>query len=199
MKKEHLMTVMLAIAAIVAINWVALAANGPASAATAAAVVDVQKVFNTCGEKADIDANFQSSIEKLTADLEERNNQIKSDQFDLDLIKADSPEYKQKREEIDRKIVALKVEENYRKATIVREQMLRYESLYRKLRKACGEVANEEDYDLVLFKEAEKLTYKKPQDLVNQIGTRKLLWSADELDITDQVIQKLNNAWEARN
>ncbi len=51
----------------------------------------------------------------------------------------------------------------------------------------------------MMFKEAEKLTYKKPQDLVNQIGTRKLLWSADELDITDQVIQKLNNAWEARN
>ena len=47
------------------------------------------------------------------------------------------------------------------------------------------------------IKEPEELVRSQNlEQLSRQIGGRKVLWAAGELDITDQVIQKLDNAWD---
>jgi len=199
MKKHHLLLI-LSIGAVIGLaNWASVRAQ-PAGGAqpTAVAVVEVGTVFNTCKEKVDIDADARSGQERADVDKDEREKDIKTLQFDLELINPNSPQSKKKRQEIERKVIEYQVEIQFRRQQIGREQMRRYELLYTKLRDTAGEVAQANGYDLVLFKEKEELRYKTPQDLVNQIGGRKVLWAAERLNMTDQVIQRLNNAWDAR-
>ena len=198
MKKHHLLLILSLGAVIGLVSWASVRAQANSGAqATVIAVLEVGRVFNTCKEKTDIDANARSAQEKADVDKAEREESIKQLQFDMELINPDSPQSKKKRQEIERKVVEYQVEIQYRRQQIVREQMRRYELLYKKLRDTCSEVAQANGFDLVLFKETEKLNYKAPQDLVNQIGGRKVLWAAERLNITDQVIQKLNNVWDA--
>ena len=70
------------------------------------------------------------------------------------------------------------------------------EDLYRKCLDATEVVAKDLGYDVVLFKESTPdFNYENPQQLSTQIQVRKLLWSADEVDITDAVAQRMNNAY----
>ena len=64
----------------------------------------------------------------------------------------------------------MKVAEEFGKQRIGREQMIRYESLYRTMRSTCAEVAKAGGYDLVLYRESKKLQYQNFAQLVNQIA-----------------------------
>lgn len=200
MRNRHLLIVFAIVLAVGLSSWLTARGQdaGRRARPTAVAVVAVQRVFNTCKEKADIDASFRSALEQAEADRETRAKQIQQLQYDLELIAPDANAYSEKRSEIERSLVELQVESTFRKNQVVREQMLRYDALYHKLKEVCAEAARESGYDLVLFRESDELKYKTPQELVNQIGGRKVLYASEDLDITDQVIQKLNNVWDSR-
>ena len=79
------------------------------------------------------------------------------------------------------------------------EKVLQTGSMYRKLIDAMGKVATENGYDMVIFKEKEIPFNKlKPEALSTYIAMRKVLWVRNDLDITDQVVQRMNNEWRNR-
>jgi len=165
---------------------------------TAMAVVDIQDVFNGCKEKTTIDADVTQAIEKLNQEIEDGKLQIRQLQADLELLRAGEPAYEQKRQQIGKRLVELKVAEEFGKQRIGREQMIRYESLYRTMRSTCAEVAKAGGYDLVLYRESKKLQYQNFAQLVNQIAGRKVLYASEQLDITDPVLLKMNTQWQSR-
>ncbi len=163
------------------------------------AVVDVQKVLNNCKEKAAIDADITTATETLKAEVDGHKHELRQLESDLELLDPGSAAWKAKREEIDRKIVSAQVGSKYGELKIAREQILRYENLYNKLREACAEVAKANGYNMVLTKDPAKLQRSQnANQLVNQIASRKMLWAADDLEITDEVLQKMNTDWEMR-
>ena len=169
------------------------------AAPAAIAVVDVQKVLNNCKEKAAIDADITSATEKLKADVDGHKHELRQLESDLGLLGAGQPAWKAKREEIDKKIVSAQVGSKYGELKIAREQILSYENLYNKLREACAEVARANGYNMVLTKDPAKLQRSQnANQLVNQIAGRKMLWAADDLEITDEVLQAMNTNWEMR-
>ena len=60
-----------------------------------------------------------------------------------------------------------------------------------------GRVAKENGYDVVLYKEQEPDFQNVKAEAINQmIQLRKVLWSADDLDLTDQAVTRMNNEYK---
>jgi len=198
--QKHLILVAGGVSALAALmTWVTASANFAAQARmTSVAVVDVSQAFNKCKEQADIQAEVQFAQDELSDTLDKMKKRIAEKKSDMDLYKPGEDAWKQLAEQLSRKIIEIEIEKKLGTQKIIREQIIRYEGLYLKLRDACGEIAMANGYDVVMYREPVKLARTNLEQLSNQIGARKVLWSADDLNITDQVLQVLDNAWGAR-
>ena len=196
---QRLMIVLAVMTTVATAGWIFATAQFQQKAEPMAiAVVDVSRVFNDCKERADIRRNFTLTIQEAETESEEQKKKIRDLKEVLDMINATtSPEeFKRTHATIHKAILERDFNIQFRKAEVAREQILRDEGLYRKIVQACEDVSRANGFRMVLFKEAAQLApVKNHGQLLNQMAARKVLWASEELDITDQVIQTLDNAW----
>lgn len=84
------------------------------------------------------------------------------------------------------------------------EQSLQLQDLYKKITTAIAELAQTEGYDLVVVDDSSTDFSYNPEARVprdtqtrQQIIGRRVLWRNDAIDITDALIQRMNNAYKA--
>lgn len=166
-----------------------------AQKATGVAVVDVQRAFDSLKEKSQIEADLQTQADKVKQEDQERTTKIKELQQDLSILQPGTAAYEKKQEEFERAALDRQVWLNFQQQKLNRERAVRIENIYKKMLNAIGRTATQNGYQIVLFKEppVQFSNVTKPEQISALIQVRKVLWSADELDLTDQVIQKLDN------
>lgn len=190
---------------IVVLSAVALLALGIAGAyaqqrmmaePTAVAVLDLQQLLQSLDERTEREADVAREREGLQQEAEERRSRIQQIRNELDMLKAGTSNFREKQAELQKAAIELNVWTQYQQQRVNRETGLMIEDLYRKCLDAVGEAAEDMGYDIVLFKESSPdFNYENPQELSTQIQVRKLLWSADEVDITEAVAQRMNNTF----
>jgi Skp family chaperone for outer membrane proteins len=205
MTMPRILTASLWLAALAGAAWVSTPvarAQAPAAArpkSTVIAVVDVKKVLDNVKENVQIQAEVQSMLDTLDADAAARQKDLKKMQEDLQLLPPDSPEYGRKTEDLEQKAVNFKAWRDYQQHKLDRERTLRWELLYKRLLDAVGRVAQQNGADLVLYKEsAPDFRNAEPREVIAAIQMRKLLWSSEELDLTSQVVQMMDNDYKSR-
>lgn len=198
MTRKHLSILALAIALITFSAVLGAGAQGlTAARPTKVAVVDVLKVFNGLQEKAQVEADMRSKGEKLQKEEHARQKELQDLQNDLKILAPETQAYSQKTEQIKSKLIELKVWSQVQADSLKSESTLQLANLYRKMVDAIGRVAKENGYDLVLYKEqAPDFEHVKPEAINQMIQLRKLLWSADDLNVTDQVVTRMNNEYK---
>jgi len=84
------------------------------------------------------------------------------------------------------------------------EASLQLRALYRSIRNAVESLAEAEGYDLVVVDDSSSEFGLNPQSSMSrqmqvrqQIVGRRVLFGRDAIDITDELIVRMNNAWEA--
>lgn len=159
------------------------------------AVVSLEEVWNQVDEREQMNADLQTEKEELLADKERREQKIKNMQQDIDWSPEDSEERAKKEEELMQEAIKFKAWWEWQQQRLAREEKIRYEQLYRNSVSAIEEVAEANGVDIVLFKERPptfdpKLNVAQTLAL---IGNRKVLYVRDELNLTDQVITRMNN------
>jgi Skp family chaperone for outer membrane proteins len=176
---------------------VTLAAGAVKGRPTALAVVDVQKSFDSLSEKVQVEADLQSAADKIKQEELDRQKDLKQLQEDLGILARNTAAFTQKSDELEKKVVEFQAWRNWQTAKLSRERGVRIEDIYRKLTDAIGRVAKESGYDMVLFKEGPiRFPADKPEQISAMVQVRKVLWAADDLDLTEQVIQKMNNEYK---
>lgn len=167
---------------------------------TAVGVVDMQLVFNNADEKRKIEADVNIKGEENEKFRLEMQEKLRGMQADADLINpANTTEKEEAISNIRKAGVQARVEYEFRQQEIARDGVLRIQNLYRKILEACGDVAKSSGYDVVLYKESSEIpTAENLPQVLNMIGSRKVLYAGDELDITQDVIQRLNNTYNNR-
>lgn len=161
---------------------------------TAVAVADVQTVFESLKEKMQIEADLKTRLEQLNQEEQKQKTDLQSLKSDLEILAPGTPAFNEKQDQLEQKAIELQSWINFQTQKLNRERGMQIERLYRKMVEAIGRVAQQGGYDAVLFKERPvDFTGAKPEALNTLIQVRKVLWSADELDITDQVTQMMNN------
>ncbi len=179
-------------------SWAtASAVNKLAARQTAVAVVSVGDVFNAMEEKTAIEATLQRRKDELEAYKNQKSDEIRDIQAEMQLLNRASPEYKAKELDVQRRAFMLKAELELQAALLNRENSLLKEALYRKILAAVAEVAQAEGYDVVLFKEGEpNFPNDNPQQINTLVELRKVLYNANDLDITPKVQTVINNRYK---
>jgi Skp family chaperone for outer membrane proteins len=164
---------------------------------TAVATVDLQKVFEQLKEKTQLEADLRTRTEDLQQQEQDRRKTLANAQSDLDLLAPGTEAFNAKQLELEKGVIELRSWSEFENQKLNRERGLQLENLYRKSLDAIGRVAGETGYDVVLFRESDPtFRYENPQQLSTLIQVRKVLWSKDEIDLTADVIQRMNNEFE---
>lgn len=174
------------------------AQQGVQAKPTAVAVVDLERVFESSKEKMQFDADQRTAREALQKSAESKQKAAEAMKADLDTLAPGTPAHEKKQQDLELAAVEFQAWSQYEQIKINRNAAVRIEGLYRKSVEAIDRMAREAGYDLVLYRETQsRFQYENIQQLLQQIGFRKVLYANDAIDITDQVVQRMNNEFDA--
>lgn len=171
-----------------------LAAAGPA------AVVDVAKVFEEIEERTNWDIRIESMRASIESEARSRTQAMERRLKESEEL-TDPAERQKVRDEIA--LMQLRMEQwgNARTREIDREESLKWRSIYRNLLRETRRIAEAEGVEIVLVDDSasEIRTENNAQvslqaQVLQQISTRRVLFAKNTIDITDQVIVRMNNA-----
>lgn len=179
------------------------AASGPASAPatgpalpTRVAVCDVAAVFRNYERLRDLNQIFRQKTDALKAE-DDRRAKLSTDlQKELADLKAGSKQYQTKLEEIDKTNVERAVWQQYQKQLLDREHRQASEDMFREILAAVSQVARERGYDLVLARDSVDVASQTEQELFDKMIQRKCLYSSPQIDLTEDVAQRVNAAYK---
>lgn len=165
---------------------------------TVTAVVDVSAVINGLDAKLQVEAELQAQVDAGNAELRSREEQVRQLQADLQLMSPGTAAFEAKRDEFDHKIIELQTAQNYQKQRVNREYSRQFGKLYTGVLDAIDRVAQASGYELVLFLEPDIDFANVPREqLPAVIQSRKVLYSSQALDITEQVRTMMNNEYRS--
>ncbi|MEM9415217.1 MAG: OmpH family outer membrane protein [Planctomycetota bacterium] len=203
---QHPLVVLLAAALLIGAlgsSWMKigrLEAQGNAQAApTAIAVLNLQDVLGQLDENNAFQAAQNAKNEGLQQELTRRQNALQQMQNDLELLDPDSQAYADKEDQIFTSLIELRTWQSIQEQRNILEQRTHLASLYRKVVQAGRAIAEQRGIDAVLLDtQVPDLDRLNPEQLLNAIATRKVLYHNEETDITGDVIQQMNTAWNNR-
>ncbi len=161
---------------------------------TSVAAVDLQEVFDKAKLREVIRAEQQKRGEQLQAEQKDRQQKLAAMEQDLKVMKVGTPEYAKMQDDMAMKALEYNNWLQFENAKLMRDQGVNLEKLYRYTLESIEKIAQERGIDIVVYKEtAPNFQWENPQQLSAQIQIRKVLYAADSVDITNDVIQRLNN------
>ena len=182
------------------------ALEGPAprpSQATTIATVDLTAVLEGLTQRADADLRLRQMAEESRTESDRRAGEIEAlrAQFRDTVVPAT-------RQDLEERLALAAIEYGAwvrltNQKTDV-EQSLVLQDLYRSIKLAAAEMARAEGYDLVIVDDSVRqlrLSLDSPlsreEQIRQQIGARRLLFAAPELNVTDDLIARMNRAYQA--
>ncbi|MFW6060589.1 MAG: OmpH family outer membrane protein [Phycisphaeraceae bacterium] len=189
-----------ALAALLLVAGIAGAGAALQAEPSAVAVVDVQQVFSSLKERTQLEADIQGRAEQLQQQAEDKENQIQQLQQELQVLNPGSEAHEHKQDEYGEAVMHFQVWTRFEQRKLQVEHALQLERLYRRTREAVAKIADERGYDIVLYKEQPLELDRQNLELDqvrSQIAIRKVLYASDDADITDRVVQRMNNEYES--
>lgn len=187
-----------ALMAAFALNFDAAAQNATRPASSVA-VIDINQVLQNLNEARAIQAKLQSQADALQKEAEDREKKIRKIQSELEILMPGADTYATKQAELEEEALSFRIWREYQQNRMERNNVAQLASLYRKIVEEVGALAQAQGYDIVLFKDSINIPGNaNQQQLTTIIQMRKLLYSNPNADVTTQVVQRMNNAWENR-
>lgn len=170
------------------------------TAAGPTAVVNVAKVFEEIEERLNWDIRIESLRASIESEARDRSQAMERRLKESE--ESTDPDARQKiRDEVA--LMQLRLEQwgNAKTREIDREESLKWRSIYRNLLRETERVADAEGIDIVLVDDSvgELRTENNAQvslqaQVLQQVSNRRVLFAKETIDITDQVIIRMNNA-----
>ncbi|QQE12608.1 OmpH family outer membrane protein [Planctomycetota bacterium] len=164
---------------------------------TAVATVDIAKVMKGLKERIALEADIKIAQQEFVAKFDEKKKELQGMQDQLNMVEGTSA-YDEIRRSAEMKAYNMQAWQQYEQARLQRETLVGSEYIYRKIAAAVDRIATAYGYEIVIAKESlDSLgNYKNQQELQAQMMTRKVLYSADTVDLTTQVITTMNNDYD---
>lgn len=161
------------------------------------AVVDVERVVDTCQQSVDTKRMISEKGDRLQKQFESRRQAIHTKQADFTALHPDSPEAYKLQEELDRLQVEFETVQKIEQGELMRERNLWVAETYRQLMATIKQVAESRGLDIVLFQD--RFDPKNPPNkIIERMGPRRVLYARKYLDLTDEVLRLMNEAYAQR-
>ena len=193
MKVKTLVVIIFLAATVLLVGYeVGLGESGGDSSELKVGIVSMRRVLQECKRSAKYRGEALAERDRVLAELERLRAEIGADQAALNTRKVGSNDYMSLYKEILDKQASLQAQQKFYEQQVgVREQTM-IEGLYKDILKVVGEVAEEKGLALVFEKSEPELPAVSASDLMRTIDTNKLLYSGGGLDISDEVIARLD-------
>ncbi|MFP4105087.1 MAG: OmpH family outer membrane protein [Phycisphaerae bacterium] len=157
-------------------------------------IVNIEDVFNHSQQASDTSKRLMAKKKKLEEENRSRENKIKDMQAKLSTLEAGSDEHSDLRKTIRDGIIALQA---WQKSSMVDLQQQWGDTtvvIYKNIRKAIEETAEDRGLKLVL-PDTSRIKADTPEELVEKVRQPRVLYFHESLDITREVIERLNNTY----
>jgi Skp family chaperone for outer membrane proteins len=156
-------------------------------------VVSVPKIFQDCKRTVRYKEEAVAEWQRVNAELERLKAKVEAEREGLKTLKTGSSDYMALMKEVLTKQANLQVQQTfYEQQRVLKEQKM-VEGLYKDILRETGEVAKQKGLDLVFERSEPALPALSPTELERAMGTHKLLYGGGCLDITGEVIARLDS------
>ncbi len=181
----------------------ALAERSGAQAAKSTATgrvgcVNVVVVFNGFQRQKDLTEEMNQLQARLQEENRQRRDKIDALQAELERLDPDDPTYVQRTRDLLAQQIDYKNWVDLRQADLTREVGLWTVKIYREILKATEALAEKEGYDLILYKGEFEPTSMDPETVKDLIRANQVLYAHNSIDLTQAVLDKLNNDYRAQ-
>ena len=197
--------IMVAVALATTFAYQAMATRSLFMAPTTVVVVDLPAVLGGLQQRsaaetelAAMGERIKAEGEKWQAELEAMNTQFEEIP-ETDIAARDALEDK-----FARKALEFQEWQRYKAEQADIEKSLLMQDLYRQIREAISEMAEIEGYDIVLMDDSEQELILNPEARISrdgqvrqQIRSKRVLFSKPAVDITEELIERMNNEFAA--
>ena len=155
-------------------------------------VVSIRKIFRDCKKTAQYREQTNAERQQISAGLAKLDNEIKAQREGLKTLKVGSENYMAQVKELLLKQANLQAQQEFHKQQLSIQEQQITETIYSDILRITGEIAKQKGLDLVLEASEPELPATSPTELEMSMGTHKLLYGGGCVDITDDVIKKLD-------
>ncbi|MGI9014144.1 MAG: OmpH family outer membrane protein [Phycisphaerales bacterium] len=162
-----------------------------------AAVIDLEMVFAQLESL----ASEQSRLNELGATIQtegdRRSAALKAKASDLDVLAPKSDAFMRAQEELLTASIEYETWIKVKQRLVDREKALVLEKIYNDIKIAIREISESDGYDIVFMNDSAKDLISGPEEQVQQqISARRIMYARPSIDISSQVIQRLNNKFK---
>jgi Skp family chaperone for outer membrane proteins len=155
-------------------------------------VVSIRRIFRDCKKTAKYREEANAERQQINAALVKLDNEIKSQREGLKTLKVGSDSHMAQVKEILQKQARLQAEQEFHKQQRNLKEQQITETIYADILRVTSEIAKEKGLELVFEASEPDLPASSPTELELSMGTHKLLYGGGCVDITDEVISKLD-------
>jgi Skp family chaperone for outer membrane proteins len=158
-------------------------------------IVDISKVFEKYNKRIDLDKELKG----LETEFQDEINKKRKEMIDLDeetqLLDLGSESRSKNEELLERKNVELEGYAKFAERQLLKKYKDFFENTYGEVVKRVEEFGKQENFDLIVKKEAPELESGQISDLQFKIGIRTVLYHSKSIDITSNIIENLNDTY----
>ena len=177
---------------------------------TVIATVQLSVVLEKLDQRAEAEANLNAMGADVRNDEAKKKAELTKMQADLDDMRKAAndgsapPEAIALQEQLALKSLQYQAWQRFTMDKVDIEKALQWQELYRNIKSAAAQMASANGYDLVLVDDSQGELQTSPdsrtpraQQIFSQIVSRRMLYANPTLDITDDLITRMNNAHKA--
>ena len=157
-------------------------------------IVSIERIFQDCKRTVKYRQEVAAERRSVEAKLQKLSKEIEAQEAGLETLKADSSDYLAQIKEVLQKRSSLRVDTEFHNREMALKEQRTAEKLYGDILRETKEIARQKGLDLVFEVSEPVLPVSSPTALELAMATHKLLYSAGCLDITDEVVARLDAA-----
>jgi Skp family chaperone for outer membrane proteins len=155
-------------------------------------VVNVRKVLRNCRRSARYKVEVLAEQGRQNAELEKLAKELDTQEAGLKALKPGSTDYLAQFKELVNKRYSLEAQQEFNKQQSALKYYRWTEDLYKEILQATKDLAKQKGLDLVFGNDEPEFPVTSTDELWMVISTHKVLYNAGCLDLTDEVIARLD-------
>lgn len=162
---------------------------GPANIA----FIDVNKIFKSHQRFQMMVNEMKADLDKAEAELRKERDSLKALNEQISELRAGTPEYKQREEEIARRQSDLAVRLQLQKKEFMQREARNYYTVYQEMMQEVEYFASNSGVSMVMRFNGDQVDVQNPEHVLRDIN-KPVLWFPAGCDITGYIIERLNRA-----
>lgn len=155
-------------------------------------VVNISTVFEEYSKRKLFDKQLKEIEKQYQDTVSEKRSEIKKLKEEISLMDMGSENRSKKEEIVEKKEIDLEVFARFTEQSLLKKYKNFFEIIYLDVSKEVESFGNEYGFDLIIKNEEPELKSGEISDLQFKIGIKTVLYYSKTIDITPQIIKRLN-------